>query len=69
MVLALDSNYRQETVRDTTILPLPSSSTSGYATYSSSQTYTPSPSYVSYTSSPITRESGQTKPYDPVRDL
>ncbi|TGO67464.1 hypothetical protein BOTNAR_0041g00010 [Botryotinia narcissicola] len=47
----------------------PSSSTSGYATYSSSQTYTPSSSYVSYTSLPISRESGQTKPYDPVRDL
>ncbi|KAK6613356.1 hypothetical protein H4I95_01700 [Botrytis cinerea] len=47
----------------------PSSYTSGYATYSPSQSYTPSSSYPSYTLSPITRENGQTKPYDPVRDL
>ncbi|TEY85217.1 hypothetical protein BOTCAL_0015g00040 [Botryotinia calthae] len=47
----------------------PSSYTSGYPTYSSCQPYTPSSSYPSYMLSPITRENGQTRPYDPVRDL
>ncbi|KAB8304243.1 hypothetical protein EYC80_003660 [Monilinia laxa] len=47
----------------------PSSSTSAFSTYSSSQTYAPSSSsYTTYTTS-IARDNRQTKPYDPVRDL